>query len=163
MAGMNLKPEDIDQVEEAGILEGQPIKLVRTRGGFWMAANHKGILAAGSHPAIVKHQLSKMFPNFQAAMCKSESMSDALVEKHSHFLSDDLRKSGHDIYSIQNGSDVEFQITKQNMKVASLQTVLKEESLFVPELNFPKEFVRAMAGATTEKALSCNSKAIKIR
>lgn len=163
MAGMNLRPEDIDQIEEAGILEGQPIKLCRTKGGFWMAANHKGILAAGSHPAIVKHQLSKMFSNFQPAMCKSESIADAFVEKHSHFLSDDLRKSGHDIYSIQIGPEVEFQITKHNMKLASVQTTVKEDSLYIPELNFPKEFARAMAGATTEKALSCNSKTIKIK
>jgi hypothetical protein len=160
---MNLKPEDLDTVEEAGMLDGQPIKLVRTKGGFWMAANHKGVLAAGSHPAIVKHQLSKMFPAFQPVMCKSEAFSDALVEKHSHFLSDDLRKSGHDVYSIQNGQDVEFQITKHNIKIASIQTVLNDDSLFIPELNFPKEFSRAMAGATTEKALACNSKTIKIK
>jgi hypothetical protein len=78
-------------------------------------------------------------------------------------LSDDLRKSGHDIYSIQTGADVEFQITKHNVKLASVNGILREDSLFIPEINFPKEFVRAMAGATTEKALSCNSKAIKVK
>lgn len=160
---MNLKPDDIDVVEEAGILDGQPIKLVRTKGGFWLAANHKGVLAAGSHPAIVKHQLSKMFANFQPAMCKSETYSDALVDKHSHFLSDDLRKSGHDVYSIQIGNEIEFQVTKQNIKVASINTTLTDDSLFIPELKIPKEFARAMAGATTEKALSCDAKAIKVK
>jgi hypothetical protein len=161
--GFNLQPSDIDTMEEAGMLDGQPIKLVRTKGGFWMAANHKGVLAAGSHPAIVKHQLSKMFPNFQAAMCKSENFSDALVDKHSHFLSDDLRKSGHDVYSIQNGNEIEFQITKQNVKVASVNTTIVDDSLFIPELDIPKEFARAMAGAATEKALFCNAKTIKVK
>lgn len=159
---LNLKPEDIDIIEEAGMLDGQPIKLARTKGGFWMAANHKGVLAAGSHPAIVKHQLSKMFPNFQPAMCKSETTSDALVDKHSHFLSDELRKSGHDIFSIQLGNQIEFQVTKQNMKVASINSSLTLDSLHISELNIPKKFVTSMAAATTEKALSCKAKNIKV-
>jgi len=134
---MDIQPNDIDTVETGGMLDGQEVKLIRLKGGFWMGIHRGKAISGGSHPAIVKHTISKMFPNFQAAMCKSESMADALVEKHSHFLSDDLRKSGHDIYSIQNGSDVEFQITKQNMKVASLQTVLREDALFVPEVKRP--------------------------
>lgn len=160
---LNLKPEDIDTIEEAGMLDGQPIKLCRTKGGLWLAAGSKGMLTAGSHPAIVKHQLTRMFPKFQPSMCKSENFSDSLVEKHSHFLSDDLRKSGHDLFSIQDGSEIEFQITKHNIAVASLNTYLQNNSLHVPSVNFPKQFSRAMAGATTEKAIACNSTTIKIK
>jgi hypothetical protein len=161
--GLSLRPEDIDIIETGGMLDGQEVKLLRSRGGFWMAANYKGVLAAGSHPAIVKHQLSKMFPKFQPAMCKSEAFADALVEKHSHFLSDELRKSGHDIYSIQDGADIEFQITKHNLKVASLQTYLNNDELHIPNISFPKEFSNPLAGATTEKALSCKAKTIKVK
>jgi len=106
---MNLRPEDIDTIEEAGMLDGQPVKLCRTKGGFWMAIVRGKVVSGGSHPAIVKHTISKMFPSFQPVMCKSEKFgSDAVVDRHSHFLTEDLRKSGHDIYSIQNGLDVEF-------------------------------------------------------
>jgi len=160
---MNLQPDDIDQIEDAGILDGRPVKLARTKGGFWMGICNGKVLSGGSHPAIVKHTISKMHPNFQPVMCKSEAFSDAIVERHSHFLSDDLRKSGHDIYSIQNAQDIEFQITKNNLKISSVFGVIQDESLIIKEINFPKQFSRAMAGATTEKALSCNSKSIKVK
>lgn len=160
---LSLRPEDIDTVEEAGMLDGQPVKLLRTRGGYHMAVYKGKVISGGSHPAIVKHAVSKMYHNFQPVMCKSEGFEEAVVDQHSHFLSDDLRKSGHDIYSIQTGANVEFQITKNNSKLASVSGSLQDNSLFIDELNFPKEFSKAMAGATTEKALDCKMKAIKVK
>ena len=125
---------------------------------------HKGkVLAGGSHPAIVKHSVSKMFPSFQPVMCKSEGFEDAIVDQHSHFLSDDLRKSGHDIYSIQTANNVEFQITKNNLKVASVTGSIQNDALVINEIQFPKEFTKAMAGAATEKALDCKMKTIKVK
>jgi hypothetical protein len=160
---MNLTPNDIDIIENGGMLDGQDVKLVRTRGGFWMAVAKNKVLTGGSHPAIVKYTISKMYPSFQPAMCKSQEYgADALVEKHSHFLSDALRKSGHDIYSVQQGNDVEFHITKNNFKISSLAATLNEDALNVNELKFPKEFVEAVSGAATEKALSCQAKKINI-
>ncbi len=160
---MNITPEQIDQVEDAGVLDGQPVKMIRTKGGFHMAVHKGKVLAGGSHPAIVRHSISKMYPNFQPVMCKSEGFEESVVDSHSHYLSDDLRKSGHDIYSIQTGDNVEFQITKHNTKVASVSGSLLGDSLFVYELEFPKEFAKAMAGATTEKALDCKKKMIKVK
>jgi hypothetical protein len=160
---MNLQPADIDTVEDAGVLDGQPVKLARTKGGFWMAICRGKVLAGGSHPAIVKHSISKMHSGFQPVMCKSEGFEDSVVDQHSHFLSDDLRKSGHDIFSIQTGQNVEFQITKNNLKVASVSGSLQNDSLFIDELTFPRQFAKAMAGATTEKALDCKMKAIKVK
>ena len=160
---MDLKPDDIDTIEEAGILDGKPVKLARTRGGFWLGICNGKVLAGGSHPAIVKHSISKMHNNFQPVMCKSEGFEDAIVDQHSHFLSDDLRKSGYDIYSVQTSDGIEFQITKNNLKVASVSASVQDESLFINELTFPKEFAKAMAGATTEKALDCKMKTIKLR
>ena len=160
---MNLQPADIDTVEDAGILDGQPVKLARTKGGFWLAIHKGKVLAGGSHPAIVKHSISKMHSGFQPVMCKSEGFEESVVDQHSHYLSDDLRKSGHDIFSVQTGNDVEFQITKNNLKVASVTGSLLGDALFVYELEFPKEFAKALAGATTEKALDCKKKMIKIK
>lgn len=160
---MNLRPEDIDMIEDAGMLDGQTIKLARTSGGFWMAIHNGKVISGGSHPAIVKHSISKMFSNFQPVMCKSEAFSDAIVDKHSHFLSEDLRKSGHDIYSIQNGQDIEFQITNYNLKIASIPAILKDDSLVLSNINMPKQFSRAVAGAATEKAFSCKSKKIEVK
>ncbi len=160
---MNITPDQIDIVEEGGMLDGQPTKLIRLKGGFWMAIHKGKVLAGGSHPAIVKHSVSKMYPSFQPAMCKSEGFEDAIVDQHSHFLSDDLRKSGHDIYSIQTGSNVEFQITKNNLKIASVSGSVQNDALVINEIQFPKEFAHAMAGAATEKALDCKMKTIKVK
>jgi len=160
---MNITPDQVDTVETGGTLDGQEVKLIRLVGGYWIAIHKGKAVSGGSHPAIVKHAVSKMFPNFQPVMCKSEAFSDACVEQHSHFLSDKLRKSGYDIYSIQDNSDIEFQITKHNIKVASVQSILQSDGLYIPEINVPKEFIKSLAAATTEKALSCNSKTIKVK
>ena len=159
---MQITPNDIAEIEEAGMLHGNSIKLIRTKGGFWIACGRlKGkakeeALAAGSHPAVVKYNLEKQYPDFQPVMMKSENFSEnVIVEKHSHFLSDELRKSGHDIYSIQEGNNVRFDITKQNLKITSVDSTMDKEYLVITSLNIPKEFSRGMAGATVEKAVGC--------
>lgn len=165
---MNLTANEIDSVEEAGQLHGNTVKLLRTKGGFWMAIgrqrgkHREEALAAGSHPAIVKYNLEKQFPDFQPIMMKSEGLIEPKVERHSHFLSDSLRKSGHDIYSVQTGDKVEFQVTKQNVKVHSVEAVIDKGALTFGKMEIGKEFVRALSGATAEKALSCKVN-VKIR
>jgi hypothetical protein len=164
---MNISPEEIDSIEEAGFLDNSPVKLIRTKGGFYIAVgkpkgkNREEALSAGSHPAIVKFNIEKQYPSFMPNMMKSESAMPSVVEQHSHFLSDDLRKSGHDIYSVQSGPSIDFHVTKHNMKVSTIQGNLVEDVLVLSELSIDKKFARALAGATTEKALQ--SKASKIR
>jgi hypothetical protein len=158
---MNITPNEIHSIEEAGSLDNSPVKMIRTKGGFWIAVGKpKGkirdeALAAGSHPAIVRFNLEKTHPAFQPNMMKSEFFSDgAVVEKHSHFLSEELRKSGHDIYSVQEGDSVNFHITKHDAKVASVTGMIENEYLIIKDLNIPKEFSRGMAGASVEKAMN---------
>lgn len=158
---MQLTPNEIDRVEDAGMLDNNPVKMIRTKGGFWIAIGRKRnktteeALAAGSHPAIVRYNLEKQFAGFQPAMAKSEHGIEPVVGKHSHFLNEDLRKSGHDIFSIQTGNAVEFQITKHNSTVASANGYIDSDNLSINELNIPQEFSKAMAGATVEKAIAC--------
>jgi hypothetical protein len=163
-----LTDKEIEHIEDAGMLDKHPVKMIRTRGGFWIAIGKpKGkyreeALAAGSHPAVVKFNLAKQYPEFQPALMKSEGMSDtAVVDQHSHWLSEDLRKSGHDIYSIQDGSRIEFHITQNDSKVASVTGHLERDSIVIDTLAAPSQFSRALAGATAEKAVSCS--AVKIR
>lgn len=168
---MKLNPNEIDTIEDAGQMNGAPVKLLRTKGGFWIATgrqrgkNRDEALAAGSHPAIVKYNLEKQFAqDFQPAMMKSESaVNPAVVTNHSHFLNDDLKKSGHDIYAIQTGMNIEFQVTKHDVKVASIQSSLEANELVISELNIGKEFAPALAGATTEKAISCGAAKVRIQ
>lgn len=168
---MKITANEIAQIEEnVGTLDQSPVKMIRTKGGFWIALgkpkgkSREEALAAGSHPAIVKYNLSKQYPQFQESLMKSESFSegDALVDKHSHFLSEDLRKSGHDIYSVQNGPDIAFHITKQNVKIGIASGNLENDTIVLKEINIPNEFKRALAGATAEKAMYCGAKKLKI-
>lgn len=158
---MRITPEEIDKVEEAGTMNGGPVKLIRTKGGFWIAIgrkkgkNSEEALTAGSHSAIVKYNMEKQFPDFQPNLMKSEGAVEAIVNKHSHYLSDDLKKSGHDIYSIQTGDSVEFHITHGNSQIAKVTGSLDKSHLYITELSIPKQFAAAMAGATVEKAVSC--------
>jgi hypothetical protein len=167
---MQITANEIAAVEEAGSLDGSPVKMIRTKGGFWICVGklrgklNEEALAAGSHPAIVKYNLSKQYPMFQEAMMKSEAMagSEGVVEKHSHFLTEDLRKSGHDIYSVQNGPDITFHVTKQNVKVAQGTAHVQDGALVITAMTGPKEFARGLAGAATEKALSAGANRLKI-
>ncbi len=167
---MNLTPNEIDSVEDAGMMNQRPVKMIRTKGGFWIAVGHrKGsieqeALAAGSHPAIVKYNLEKQYPEFQPSMMKSENYNSmAKVEKHSHFLSDELRKSGHDIFSIQGDNSIEFQITKQNAQIHSVVGTMENKELVIRSMNISKQFTRALAGATTEKALELGLGKIRVQ
>lgn len=159
---MQITPNEIDSIQEAGTLDGSSVKLIRTKGGFWIAVGKprgkykEEAIAAGSHPAIVKFNLEKTYPSFQPAMMKSEYFSDSsIVDKHSHFLTEELRKSGHDIYSVQDGEKVDFHITKHNLKIASVNGMLEKEFLIITDLDIPQEFSRGLAGAAVEKAVGC--------
>lgn len=167
---MQITPDEIENIEEAGLLDKNPVKILRTKGGFHIAVGRpRGkykdeVLAAGSHPAIVKFNLEKHFPEFQPALMKSEATDySPVVVKHTHFLSNDLVKSGHDIYSVQSGSHIEFQVTKQNVKVASVQGTLEKDGIVLRDLNLSREFSSAMAGATSEKAHACGMSSVRIQ
>jgi hypothetical protein len=167
---MQLTPNEIDSIEDAGLLNGSPVKMIKTKGGFWIAVGRpqgkitEEALAAGSHPAIVKFNLERQHPTYQPAMQKSELMGpESKVESHSHFLSDSLRKSGHDLYSVQTGDKVEFHITKQNAKVSSVNASFDKGTLVFGDLNVDKKFSRALAGATSEKVLSAGASKIRIQ
>lgn len=167
---MNITPNEIESIEDVGMMNGAPVKILRTKGGFHIAVGRNQgkqvdeALAAGSHPAIVKYNLEKQYAAFQPAMMKSEvSVNPAVVTKHSHFLSEDLKKSGHDVYSIQSGTNIEFQITKQDVKVGSVQATLEKDAIVVNSMNVSKEFAHALAGATTEKALSCGAAKVRMQ
>ena len=168
---MKLQPSEIDQVEDIGMLNGHPVKLIRTRGGYHIALgrginkNQDEALTAGSHSAIVKFNLEKQYPAYQPTLMKSEaSLNPVNVTKHSHFLTEDFKKSGHDIYSVQSGQNIEFQITKYDVKIGSANATLKDNSMTVKyDMVVPKEFANALAGATAEKAMSCGTSNVKIQ
>jgi hypothetical protein len=93
---------------------------------------------------------------------KSER-TNYIADKHSHFLSDDLRKRGHDIYSVQDGIGIDFFITKQDVMVGSAKSVMIGDLLLVKSLDASKEFVTSLSGAVSEKALSVGLKGVRVK
>ena len=166
---MEIPLKEIDSVDEIGTLNNKSVKMLRLIGGFHLAIGtlkgqrKESVIAAGSHPAIVKYNLEKQFKDFHPIMLKSEiAIDNSIVVKHTHFLSEDLVKSGHDIYSIQKNNNIEFQITKHDVKVASLNGHQEHGIITLSNMNVSKELSNAMASATAEKALTCGASKVKI-
>ena len=164
---MKIENDQIASIEPFGVLDGKPVNLTRLKGGLNLATrvDPKGdeeVLGAASHQAILCYTIEQRYPSFQPAIMKSEGLK-LTAESHSHFLSDDLRKSGHDIYSVQNGTEVNFYITKQNIRVpgAEATSEMIGETLFINHLELLPKFSKAFASAVSEKALSVGLKNVK--
>lgn len=161
---MKIDQDQVASVELFGMLDGKPVNLTRLKGGLNLATMDDQVLGAASHQAILCYSVEQRFPKFQPRIMKSEGLN-LTADSHSHFLSDDLRKSGHDIYSVQNGNDVEFFVTKLNIKVGSAMGSIENDSLLFKSesLDLPKEYVNAMSCAVSEKALSSGLKGVKVQ
>lgn len=164
---MKIEHDQISSSEPFGMLDGKNVNLVTLKGGLNLATtvDAKGVdtvLGAASHRAILSYSIEQRFPRFQPMIMKSEGLKLS-ADKHSHFLTDDLRKSGHDIYSVQDGEEIEFFITKQNIKVASVNCFIKDSFLELQKPTLPKEYLSAMSGALSEKALSSGLKSVRIK
>ncbi len=164
---MKIDNNDIASIEPFGLIDGKPVSLVKTKGGLNLATmtdrnGSETVLGAASHQAILCYSVEKRFPSFQPMIMKSEGLR-LHAESHSHFLSDELRKSGHDIYSIENGNDIEFYVTKQNIKVASINGSKKDTYLQIQSPIIPKEYFDAICGAVSEKALSSGLNSVKVK
>jgi hypothetical protein len=158
---MKILENDIASTEPFGMLDGKPVNLTKTKGGLNLAVMGDQVLGAASHQAILCYTIEQRFPNFQPMIMKSEGLKLS-AESHSHFLTDTLRKSGHDVYSIQNGNDVQFFVTKQSIKVGSANGTIENNHLVIRHLDSPREFVTPISAAVSEKALSSGLKGVRI-
>lgn len=163
---MKISENEVASVEPFGMLNGKPVNLVKLRGGLNLATTmgkngSEDVLGAASHQAILCYTIEQRHPDFQPALMKSEHESLS-TESHSHFLSEDLRKSGHDIYSVQSGNAVDFFVTKQDIKVGSIQANFEGNALLIKSMDSSKEFMSCLSGAVSEKALSCGMKIVRM-
>jgi len=159
---MKIEQDQIASIEPFGVLDGKPVSLLRLRGGLNLATMGDQVLGAASHQAILCYTIEQKFPSFQPMIMKSESEKSS-ADKHSHFLSDDLRKSGHDIYSVESDTGIDFYVTRQNIKVGCAKAVVIGDLLLVKSLDASQEFVPCLSGAVSEKALSSGLKGVRIK
>ena len=164
---MKISENEVASVEPFGMLNGKQVNLVKLRGGLNLATTvgkngGEDVLGAASHQAILCYTIEQRHPEFQPMLMKSEHES-VHAESHSHFLTDDLRNSGHDIYSVQNGASVDFFVTKQNIKVGLVKATFENSALLIKSMDASKEFVACLSGAVSEKALSSGMKIVRMK
>jgi hypothetical protein len=165
---MKIPETDVASIEPFGVLDGKPVSLVKLRGGLNLATtlDSKGgekVLGAASHQAILCYTVEQQYPSFQPMIMKSEGNTKLAADSHSHFLSDAHRKSGHGIYSVQNGNSVDFYVTKLNIKIGSVSGSFENGDLLVKNLDAPKEFAHSISGALSEKTLSQGAKKVRFQ
>ena len=131
-----IRPEEIDYIEEIGELNNSPVQLIRTKGGFWVAAGKANFagkdeaLSAGSHPAIVKFNLQKKFGNkYQEVMNKSESTLQPFVIDGTHHLNKKLYNLGYSLHSVIAGPEISVILSRQNNEIARVEGLVKTESI----------------------------------
>ena len=127
---MDIKEDEIKDIKQLGTLHGSEVKLITLKGGFHIGMGKKSktskssdILAVGSHPALISHQITKKFNNkFEQSMAKNESEAMPEVIDCSHNLNSTQRNVlGLDIYTIKKNEIVEFKVTKHNFEIFSIQ------------------------------------------
>jgi len=144
-----IRPSEIKSVEDIGTLENNPVKMIRTIGGLWVATGkprgkrEDEALAAGSHPAIVKHNVEKMYgASYQPLMAKSEGAIEPKVVDHSSQLAKSLIDKGYTLFSVQADAAVDFVLSKSGIEVLKHEALVKGESLEFQELK-PKAIEHA--------------------
>jgi hypothetical protein len=141
---MNIKPSEIESVEDIGLIKGRPVKLLKTLGGFYLAIGSPNgkeeALAAGSHPAIVKYNLKKKFKDFHATMSKSEHKPEDVVVEHTSLLPPEMISKGYDLYSVKKPLSNEYYLTKFNAEQLKI-TLSKGETFVKAVENLSKEIL----------------------
>ena len=140
---MDIKQDEIKEVKKIGTLNGSEVKLVTLKGGFHIGMGKKGkksnkseILAVGSHPALVSHQISKKHTNFEQVMAKNEKEAMPSVTDYSSNLSSiEKNVRGLDIFAMKKNEKIEFQITKHNFEIFSISASECDGNIILEQIN----------------------------
>lgn len=164
---MEIFPSEIDSVQEMGDIGGEPVNLVRLKGGLYLAVGKKNkkdtVLGSGSHPAIVRHNIQKSIAGFRASLMKSEDCHHEVVERTS-FLPESLQKSGYELFEIDTLNKTLFSLTKHSKEIRSFSLESSSNSL---ELSHDNQkpidgLSRAIAELSISKA-SAQNKKVKVK
>lgn len=167
---MDILPNEVESVETLGKLFDDDVKMVKTLGGFFLAVGKKNknskkaeALAAGSHPAIVGHQLYKDFgSDFQPIVAKSEHDRKPDVEEKTHYLPSDSIKNGLQLFALSKGNDMEFVLYKYGITLGKYTAEAIGNSLTIKDKYFKKsmqadkEIAVAISRAMKDKAYEYN-------
>lgn len=158
---IEIKESEIDSVDSIGDLSGEQVKLVKTKGGLYIAIGRpRGkkkdeVIAAGSHPAIVRYNIEKSFAEFQPSMMKSEIFERSAVSGMTDLLPLNMRNKGYDLYVIKKSNEVDFVITKSQIEVVKYQGHLVDSDLIVMKTDtvITNDLAPAMSAVSSAAAI----------
>lgn len=170
---MDIKADEIESIKVIGELNNSEVKMMRLYGGFHVAVGLKKkgqknpeVLAAGSHPALVSHQLTKEYSDdFKPKLCKSESEQFPTVEEVTNRLSPDTLGFGVEAYILEKNNKIEFIFSKYGVDLIKYEGVIENNSLSITNhtatlTNYPnkpntvfKDFVDMMDNKCKEKGI----------
>ena len=145
---MDIKPAEVESIKTIGRLHDDEVKLIRTFGGFNVAIGKKKkgskpeALAAGSHIALVNHQLIKQFKTaFEPILAKSEHEQLPLVKDESNLLPNDLYNRGLELYVLSKNNNIDFILYKHGITLAQYNTEINGDVLEVKNYHFKKHLL----------------------
>lgn len=134
---MEIKPNEVESVKTIGSLFNDDVKLIKTIGGFYVAVGKKSRykkevepLAAGSHFALVNHQIEKEYKSeYQPAIMKSESDAMPVVEEFTQKLPQHMVNEGFQAYTLTKNDNVNVVVTKLGVEMINVEGQLTLEGL----------------------------------
>lgn len=146
---MEILPNEVESVQTVGSLFDDDVKIIKCIGGFHVAVGRRSkrhktaeALAAGSHPALVTHQLHKQFgSDFQPAIMKNESEKLPSVEEKTIHLSSNHIQSGLELFTLQKDNNIQFIVSKHGVDVCKYEARVDGDKLLVHDKFFNKNIM----------------------
>jgi len=172
---MDIKPKEVESVKTIGNLFENDVKLVKTIGGFYLAIGKKKknsrkteALAAGSHQAIVAHQLCKEYgSDFQPAIFKSVQDQLERVEDKTNYLPRISIEKGVELYTLSKSNKFEFILCKRGITIGKYdaetdgKSLILKNNYFNSEVRADRRTAEALSKAMKDKAYELGLSEIK--
>lgn len=165
---MILKPSEIDNIETIGEMDGEPVEMIRTLGGLFVAVGkpkgkkQKEVLSAASHGAIAKYNVEKNYRDFRPSLQKSEKFEPETIGL-TELLPQDAQKKGHDLYLVKNESDMDFILTKHGIEVSKINATLSEDALVLNSKQaIDANIAYAIGKASAREAISNDKEFVQV-
>mgnify|MGYP003332924173 CR=1 FL=1 len=174
---MEILPNEVESIKVIGNLHGDDVKVVKTHGGFYVAVGKKKkasksaeALAAGSHQALVAHQLQKEYgSDFEPAIFKSEQDQLEKVEVKTEFLPSEMISKGVELFVLTKSNKIDFVLYKHGLTLGQYSGEIEEQALVLKNGGIDyKEIVgkdqktaKAISRAIKEKVHEMNLKGVK--
>lgn len=174
---MNILPNEVESIKVIGNLHGDEVKVVKTYGGFYVAVGKKRqsarkaeALAAGSHQALVAHQLTKEFgSDFEPAIFKSEQDQLEKVEVKTEFLPSEMIRKGVELFVLSKSNKIDVILYKHGLTLGAYHAEIEDQALVLKSGGFDykevvgkdKSTANAVSRAIKEKVHELGLKGVK--